>query len=85
VTSAFDDRVRLTLGAAHPFLKDLLAASSDRISVHQQNRVGISRTFINIMDSQTAAFSIGNFGVFRLKRKTLCIAYEGGEIESSRE
>jgi hypothetical protein len=33
VTSAFDDRVRLTLGAAHPFLKDLLAASGDGISV----------------------------------------------------
>jgi hypothetical protein len=44
--------------------------------VHQQNRVGISRAFIYTMDSQTAAFSIGNFGVFRLIRKTLCIAYE---------
>jgi len=33
VTAAFDDRVRLTLGAAHPFVKDLLAASGDGISV----------------------------------------------------
>jgi hypothetical protein len=49
---------------------------SRRLSVHQQNRVGISRAFIYTMDSQTAAFSIGNFGVFRLIRKTLCIAYE---------
>jgi hypothetical protein len=38
VTAAFDDRVRLTLGAAHPFLKDLLAASGDRISVAESGQ-----------------------------------------------
>ena len=41
-----------------------------RTALHASSEPGvISGAFINIVDSQTAAFSIRNFGVFRLKRK----------------